>query len=1009
MSQPISNFSNELIPYAATHQFVTPNERLARAHKVAYDTIQFEGGNGAWQSLRCTSLNDFFHSELARARLENRTQTRAISSQELYRLAYQTAPTGKHTAVVDFISALKTAHQYDISPSSLSESTIYRGTSTQLLSDWVQRLQSMMPTNLISEELIPDYLVALQIHPERHLLLDHIEQLSNPQQRYLEFCGCADAEQQIQINFRFSPACTKLKKAGIHETLTEISELEYRPKAHISPIQGYSHLREEIKAAANWAYETKQHNHQAQIGIVVPNLAANYELVQHHCAAFLDSKNGSLTTTFDISSGLALGRNPAWLDAKHFLEMCLSETTQSNLIHLSNSKFFKLQELFALAQNWPSEIGESISLESIAAHAPSEQLLKVRHIVQSWLIELTLVEKDSQDEELAHNMLDGQCPETANHVLPSNLKVHPSNWLDLFAQLLDSVQWPNLTNAASVQFQQCQALQAALEDLRVTSQVEHEYSQTLPGEDELDSYSYTISYHQIIHYIDNALMQIVSSAQRTRSDINVLGTLETTGLQFSHLWVCGLDANSFPGARSGNPFIPVALARAHHVPRTTQADERIFSQTLLTQWLYCTDHLYLSYTNQINDTPCSPSTLVVNYYANLQNSQSASGASGALAAETTLPDSQQELLHPDIAAISAILSNRPAEENAGSSSTNGSVNLLPLDLSANDVSANEATPIDVPRIEYYQDSYGTSFDELHLPGGTGLLGDQAQCAFRAYATYRLGLTTQRQNPDFPDAAERGSLLHHILFRILKRFPQRQTLSQLDTSILSSFIKAELNSLKRKLPIEFVQYELERILNLIEGWLAIESNRGEFNAIHLEQSLRLQIGRHTLEVRIDRIDEVAGQLVVIDYKSGKANLSGINTQPIAAVQLPMYSLLEEKISGVFYTIVKEDDFRMLGVTDPASVLGDDYFPQHTSKRNAKIVDDWTALRQRWQEQLQKLVDDFVEGYAAVNPTTDACTFCNFSSLCRINAQKNRYPDTLEISKVKPKHIADDQNV
>ena len=254
--------------------------------------------------------------------MQSQTSIRAISQQELYHLAYQCAPPGKHTAVVDFIAAWTTIHQYDITHAALTNN----GTSTQMLADWVKRTQLALPSDLIAEESVPDHLVQLNFLPEKHLLLDHIEQLTKPQQRYLVHTAGGNREHNpvlVEINYRFSPACNKLEHSTPQMGLREIRESTARPNAKVRPPHGYTHLREEIKAAANWAYDVKRADTQAKVGIVVPNLAANYELVQHHTAAFLDSTNGSLTTTFDLSSGLALGLNPAWQHAKTFLENVL--------------------------------------------------------------------------------------------------------------------------------------------------------------------------------------------------------------------------------------------------------------------------------------------------------------------------------------------------------------------------------------------------------------------------------------------------------------------------------------------------------------------------------------------------------------------------------------------------------------------------------------------------------------------------------------------------------------
>jgi hypothetical protein len=47
--------------------------------------------------------------------------------------------------------------------------------------------------------------------------------------------------------------------------------------------------------------------------------------------------------------------------------------------------------------------------------------------------------------------------------------------------------------------------------------------------------------------------------------------------------------------------------------------------------------------------------------------------------------------------------------------------------------------------------------------------------------------------------------------------------------------------------------------------------------------------------------------------------------------------------------------------------------------------WPPLLQQWREQLQRLVREFLGGYAAVQPQLGACEYCHLQMLCRVDAQ------------------------
>ena len=46
--------------------------------------------------------------------------------------------------------------------------------------------------------------------------------------------------------------------------------------------------------------------------------------------------------------------------------------------------------------------------------------------------------------------------------------------------------------------------------------------------------------------------------------------------------------------------------------------------------------------------------------------------------------------------------------------------------------------------------------------------------------------------------------------------------------------------------------------------------------------------------------------------------------------------------------------------------------------------WPALLQQWRERLERLVREFLDGYAAVQPQPGACEYCHLQMLCRVDA-------------------------
>ena len=73
-------------------------------------------------------------------------------------------------------------------------------------------------------------------------------------------------------------------------------------------------------------------------------------------------------------------------------------------------------------------------------------------------------------------------------------------------------------------------------------------------------------------------------------------------------------------------------------------------------------------------------------------------------------------------------------------------------------------------------------------------------------------------------------------------------------------------------------------------LALERTRPPFAVVETERELHGQIGGLDLRLRVDRVDRVGDQLVVIDYKSGAIRKAPWRGARMEAPQLPLYAVL-----------------------------------------------------------------------------------------------------------------------
>ena len=68
---------------------------------------------------------------------------------------------------------------------------------------------------------------------------------------------------------------------------------------------------------------------------------------------------------------------------------------------------------------------------------------------------------------------------------------------------------------------------------------------------------------------------------------------------------------------------------------------------------------------------------------------------------------------------------------------------------------------------------------------------------------------------------------------------------------------------------------EVITRIAREWLEIERARGEFEVFAREDAREIAAGPLSLKARLDRVDDSSSGRVVIDYKTGRAQLGARN--------------------------------------------------------------------------------------------------------------------------------------
>jgi ATP-dependent helicase/nuclease subunit B len=502
----------------------------------------------------------------------------------------------------------------------------------------------------------------------------------------------------------------------------------------------------------------------------------------------------------------------------------------------------------------------------------------------------------------------------------------PSQWAKEFADFLKTMGWPSAGRTlTSREFQVYEAWKGCLDEFATLDPVLHHVSQKKA--------------------VDTLLSMIREQPfqEKTRNHpIQVMGLLESSGMRFDHLWVMGCNAEVFPALPSPNPFLPIAYRKKHNLPHSTAQRELEFAKNSLSRLVASAPSLVFSYPVWDENVELKISPLI----AELADKPD------TIEANSLDLDSSHRLMDQ--------FPPKPALE------TVTELSLLPV------------TP-----------SEKETFETKGPRGGYRFLKDQAECPFRAFATYRLNA----QKEEFPeldfDLQERGTLVHKALEIFWKQTRSHDALIKLiEEGLLLTAVKGSVQKALKEYENKFAhqnlfyQLEMERVYNLLLEWLNVEKMRSPFEVTALEKEQHVEISGIKLRLRIDRIDKTDnGKVVLIDYKTGSAHCSQWFGDRIQEPQLPLYAYPISP-DAVAFAQVKKGSSKLQGAFDPSQPI------QGVSKLQSRIfptLPSWQDQLEDWRKHLKSMADEFLSGETQVNPLKGppTCTHCDLKTLCRIS--------------------------
>ena len=724
------------------------------------------------------------------------------------------------------------------------------------------------------------------------------------------------------------------KLAPLHQAIVDaasskVSNAEITTPSAAMTLQTCLDQGAEITAAAQWAKSQSEANPQQRIGVVFGNLASIQQQVSRifhdvfvpgHCLP--DSPR--TIAPFNFSAGIPLGQTPLLKSALSLLAVQTQSLSLEACCRLLRDPFWGRATCQAASTQGqaPNPTPDS----DLIARSHCELLLrdsnKLAHTPSSFRATLATAETQSFGPAIAKsNTLhtEDEAPQPRDETLHTSKNQQPSlatawqsvaervrqqtqsapfaHWAEEFAQRLDILGWPGPRSLDSIEYQQYQHWLSLLEDFT-----------------KLDNSAAPLSATDALAQLTRMAQATVFQAQSHDSQIQVLGLLEAAGLEFDQLWIAGMDDRQWPQASAINPLLPVDLQQQYHLPRSSAQQELNLAKQLLQSFQHNSDNIIFSYSARDGDTE--------------------------LAASRLLPE--------------AIIS--PASAATPS----------PVKLSQPLYAALPSTAL-----EKIDATKGPSLQpgKQSVRGGTAILQAQAGSPFNAFATWRLGARPLAQPSSGLSPIERGNLVHNCLELFWTRFQDQASVKALDTAALDRAIEETIAAAMQHLyqsrsdifGPRFAAIEAQRLKQLLQQWLNIELQRQAFRVLAPEKQLYMSIGGLPLNLRIDRIDQLDDQrIVLIDYKTGDTNINCWAGERLEEPQLPLYALaLPEQVGALcFGQISAAKDVVAKGVSDTPELIPG---LQALTKIN---FEGWEDCLEVWREQLETLAEEFLDGQAEI---------------------------------------------
>lgn len=344
-----------------------------------------------------------------------------------------------------------------------------------------------------------------------------------------------------------------------------------------APIIGksFAERRAELSAVARWAASQYKSDTGCRLGILLTDMQSDRNELEYLLRREFDclgDNYGALPV--DFSTGIPLDRAPVIRDALRMLTVIEPQVSQEDVQGLIISRF-------AACRDALTETGLKLLQALYRDGVQRISTARLRHLAATVRI----------DEQRGTAI--GDCLKAISALRLDRRRELPSHWVEHFCQVLQIFGWPGPGPLDSLEYQQVETWYEVLE--------------AFSG---FDALSGELPASEALALLRRCCQQRISQPQTASSGIQVLGPLEAAGLQFDQVWMVGLQGSRWPAPARPNPFLPVAMQRRLSMPHSSAEREWRYATALMRQYRAGCRVLIASFSRQNDGVPEVPSALL---------------------------------------------------------------------------------------------------------------------------------------------------------------------------------------------------------------------------------------------------------------------------------------------------------------------------------------------------------------------------------------------------------------